>query len=120
MSGECDRCGEHCLDCKCGKQTVPEKQCQISGCRQLQTICLTCGRVVCTKILPNPSEWISVKNRLPETDQNVLFFYDDKIHIGVFYGKSEKHNGILWQSYIDGYNCIQDSEFWIPLPEIPK
>lgn len=25
MSGECNRCGEHCLDCQCGKQEIPSK-----------------------------------------------------------------------------------------------
>ena len=38
-------------------------ECHIYGCKYLQTTCLTCGRVVCTKTLPT-MEWIEIKEKL--------------------------------------------------------
>lgn len=40
MCGECDRCGEHCLDC------------------------------LCERVRPKYSEWISVEDRLPEENSS--------------------------------------------------
>lgn len=35
MSGECDKCGEHCLDCNCGPDisdvAIRDKLCHING-----------------------------------------------------------------------------------------
>lgn len=57
MSGECDKCNEHALECKCDKIKLDRTKCIEWGCRNLQTICLDCGRVVCTKTLPKAEDW---------------------------------------------------------------
>jgi Protein of unknown function (DUF551) len=49
-------------------------QCTISGCRYLQTTCISCGRIVCTKTLPEAGQWISVKERLPDECADVLLY----------------------------------------------
>lgn len=65
-------------------------------------------------------ELISVKDRLPEENIDLVFFYDNRYHIGYFIGKSEFNHELLWQSYVSSYNCIRDIEYWMPLPKPPK
>ncbi len=57
-------------------------ECKIYGCRLLQTVCITCGRVVCTKTFPLVQEWISVKDQRLSPFQDVLLCADGKIVIG--------------------------------------
>ncbi len=83
MSGECERCGEHALDCDCANG--------------------------------NRTAWISVKDRLPETDQMVLFF--DKENI--CYGEYEFYNpGDRWYD-VDRSRWRIDVSHWMPLPDPP-
>lgn len=62
------------------------------------------------------SEWISVKDRLPEEDYNVLVFCDgcgssDYVSIGKY----------LLGRWIDKFDsCVLDAISWMPLPEPPK
>ncbi len=65
-------------------------------------------------------EWISVKDKLPSPQEMVVFFYDDQFHIGYFISKSQYHEEYLWQSHIDGYNCVHDITHWMPLPKSPQ
>lgn len=65
-------------------------------------------------------EWISVKDRLPDPDTEIVFFYDKRYHIGCFIEESQCHGEYLWQSYIDGYNCVVDVTHWMPLPKPPQ
>lgn len=61
----------------------------------------------------NRMEWIECSERLPESDDHVLAFID---------------NRYIWQSYYrDGiWYCCNSNEFedivthWMPLPEKPK
>lgn len=65
-------------------------------------------------------EWISVEDRLPETNKLIVFYYNNQFHIGYFIGKTTDHNELLMQSHIDGYNCVQVVNYWAELPEPPK
>ena len=65
------------------------------------------------------SEWIKSKDRLPEPNKVIGFYFDEIFHIGNYYYQSEYTKAHLWQSYIDGYNCIEDVELWYEFPEIP-
>lgn len=51
-------------------------ECAKWGCRLIQTTCVTCGRVICTKCLPPMPEWIYPDEMDPSTwwpaDQRVL------------------------------------------------
>jgi hypothetical protein len=60
-------------------------------------------------------KWISVKDRLPEEDQDLLLF-DSYIEIGYFDGKN------FMYSEVDRYGYIKASgvTHWMPLPEEPK
>lgn len=58
------------------------------------------------------SEWIKSKDRLPECDKIIGFYYHKIFHIGYY------TDTFVWQSYIDGYNCVFDVEFWFELPEV--
>ena len=103
-------------------------ECQISGCRELQTTCVTCGRVVCTKTFSAPGEWISVKDRLPEEEDYYLTWVIDN---GASYyfevQKFDKMPRTLKEMY---GNCITHWEkslwddrivtHWMKLPNPPK
>lgn len=65
-------------------------------------------------------EWINAKNRLPSPQEMVVFFYDNRFHIGYFIEKSEYYEEYAWQSHINGYNCVFNITHWMPLPEVPK
>lgn len=94
--------------------------CHIRGCNFWETKCRECGRIIstCEKITPN--RWISIEDELPEPEKIVLFFYNNEFHVGYFIGKSKYNGEFLWQSFIDGYNCVSDVKFWFSLPEMPN
>lgn len=64
-------------------------------------------------------EWIKIEDQHPEIDRLLLFYYENEIHIGTFRGKAINHEGILWQSRMDGHNSIEDATHWMPLPAHP-
>ncbi len=49
------------------------------------------------------SEWISVKDRLPEKGKSVLVYWDDGFEIGEYVGGE-----------------VGEDIYWMPLPEPPK
>ncbi len=86
MSGECEDCGNHTLECDC---------------------------------LCDDHKWISVKDRLPEVDVEILFFCGTRIRFGeyVWYGLNE--GDYRWRDAVFGDYLI-DITHWMPLPEPPK
>ena len=50
MNTECEKCGEHTIDCKCNRVT----DCIKRGCLNLEYRCKDCGRVVNIATLPEP------------------------------------------------------------------
>lgn len=64
-------------------------------------------------------EWIKSQKQLPKPHEIVAFIYNNEVHIGYFLQKS-KHSEYLWQSHIDGYNCVVNVSLWMPLPPIPE
>lgn len=67
-------------------------------------------------------EWISVKDRLPEDDQRVLFV--PTCNQGIVYtGKFAfvGRNGGVMFAYRDGrHKANYYAKYWMPLPEPPK
>jgi len=65
-------------------------------------------------------EWISVKERLPESKQHVLV-YDGDIHITKFIQTTDKRYKVR-----HGYFDTSDGDYleivthWMPLPALPK
>jgi hypothetical protein len=60
------------------------------------------------------SEWISIKDRLPEFNKNVLFYGKDKVlRIGALYRHSHKFISDGDKFY------VSDVPHWMPLPELP-
>lgn len=65
-------------------------------------------------------KWISVKDRLPDTFDEVLVYSNDGF-ISIAWRKTEKRkNGIVgwhWNSYPEIFGCITH---WMPLPKPPE
>jgi hypothetical protein len=95
-------------------------KCTESGCRNLQTICADCGRIVCTKTFSAPGEWISVKDDIPIVGDIVLIFSTDR-KFGTMSGYRESIDS--WHSLIPtesrGY-IVPYVKFWMPLPKPPE
>lgn len=67
------------------------------------------------------SEWISVKDRLPEPDKDVLLFFGYGQCSMAVGGKYELDDG--WYSITDGEyytDCDTPPLYWMPLPTPPK
>lgn len=73
-------------------------------------------------------EWISVEDRLPEYETNVLVAMQGGISVGAI---SDEGDGWMWSvaDYIGGdlasAECMCDDDYsaithWMPLPEAPK
>lgn len=69
------------------------------------------------------SEWISVKDRLPEEDVSVLVFGSSGLFIGS-YDYGNKYMESYWSSEkYKHIECTEDYEpvtHWMPLPQPPK
>jgi hypothetical protein len=96
-------------------------ECLEKGCRNLQTTCVTCGRVVCTATFPK-DEWIKCSERLPEPSD------------GHFCSEDVLIASPLWVmvGYLDGYKkwkaydlSNEDTQkvspsHWMKFPSPPK
>lgn len=92
------------------------------GCLHLQTTCVTCGRIVCEKILPQRldwilNEWVSVKDRFPEEGTLVLIYRkDEPLSVDYMVDLSPEHP--IWAC------LLQDEMYkvthWMTLPKPPK
>ena len=71
------------------------------------------------------SEWISVKDKLPDTGISVIVRqYEDKINNGTYVAWIEKlgiKDKPIWQySWCCGCYVPREVTHWMPLPEPPK
>ncbi len=108
-------------------------KCLTHGCRNLQTTCIDCGRVVSTATFIKENEWISVKDRLPK-DKQECFVYGKlehqevfDIHKAIFHFNIEVDDEINKNRYYESqfweYEWAYDFEIvthWMPLPLPPK
>lgn len=76
--------------------------------------------------LKNTMQWISVKDRLPDKEENVLFFDGDMIYIGGIgsYEEGYEEGGKIIDFWIDFPQESIDFEWndithWMPLPSSP-
>lgn len=81
-------------------------------------LCLSCGAKAGTKkwSIRTAPEWISIDERLPEEDFQVLVCSDDDVFISTMRGGFVQ--GDYW------FDCERDKglkvHYWMPLPEPPK
>lgn len=63
-------------------------------------------------------EWISVKDRLPEKNKEVIFWDGEEMYVRKSYyaGNYEEKD---W-CYSDCCGCVATATHWTPLPEQPK
>lgn len=78
------------------------------------------GEIIPITNLPMPAKWISVKERLPEDKESVIYWHDlhgtSIGHYDSTYPKPNYH----WWSYSYGDNADFRVQWWMPLPKIPK
>ena len=60
------------------------------------------------------SEWISVKDRLPERSARLLICHNGEVHFGAYLA------GDFLQPYTPYNIRFSDVTHWMPLPEVPK
>lgn len=68
------------------------------------------------------SDWISVRERLPKKEQNVLMYFDSG-NMAVGWWQDEDEHITFWCAYTDdGFytDCDCIPTHWMPLPEPPK
>ena len=101
-------------------------ECTERGCRKLETKCADCGRLVIDRIMiPNWPDWISVKDRLPNDQQKVLFYLSEReaVYAGYFsvnsYGTIEKF-GKFRENLDDWWFDEETVDYWMPLPGSPE
>ena len=64
------------------------------------------------------SEWISVKDRLPETHENVLFCEDGNVRIGYYLGATYSKRVATFRDLRSAFSFC--GTHWMPLPEPPE
>ena len=64
------------------------------------------------------SKWISVKDRLPEKEKEILIVSDNEVKIGIWSNDcfGEKFFTTNFEQYLNADNVTH----WMPLPEPPK
>lgn len=112
-------------------------ECDKSGCQYLQTTCVTCGRIVCEKMLPKTYEWIKCSEKLPKCDQKVLCLTkDERILVALYDNYSDSLQEVcdFYLAYLEfgdlgklflGRADLYDSGYgeithWMPLPPNPE
>jgi len=63
------------------------------------------------------SEWISVEDKLPESEKEVIFYHNKEYHIGYYIERIFGRNDRAWFSNYEGINY--NIKFWMPLPKPP-
>lgn len=99
--------------------------CQIRGCRNLETRCKDCGRLVCEKTF-NPHEWISIQDEMPPKDEPFLGITTGKrIEMlewkeRIINGENKGWFGFYCPCCCCNGHCSDNFSLWMPLPESPK
>ena len=67
-------------------------------------------------------KWIPVTERLPEEGQYVLMCYCGNVYVYEFRVLSETDDKaeVCWEDDYGYFQSIEDEQFWMPLPELPK
>ena len=105
------------FECTENDAVKPEEPLKITGIENYETVLLDKHTI---GVRP---KWISVKNRLPKEDENVILFDGNQVFCGSF--SYENNDIICWGNQAcDGicYGWYEKDEIthWIPLPPPPK
>lgn len=95
-------------------------KCQISGCRNLETRCKNCGRLIVSKIFENLIHWIDVDDDIPEKNEMVLVC-DSINEITAVAVLIEDENCLHWDSiYRKDVDPDWEITHWAKLPDSAK
>lgn len=119
MSGECEQCSEHALECKCKSKTKLERL------KNLGLIGGSLKHPIKDPIEVN-KEWISIKDKLPEDGEHVIGYckthLEPQYHVEplLFQIYDEKPIWAYLFAFNEGYGYAEYVTHWMPLPEPPK
>lgn len=65
------------------------------------------------------SEWISVQERLPERDEDVLVYFDLKLCVAYWLGEYFNRD-VPWVETVSRYHLDHPPTHWMPLPNLPQ
>ncbi len=92
-------------------------ECQKRGCRSLETRCSDCGRLVNQIIMRKEPEWLSMKDSIPNKEQEIMFIAKDGIsdeRMGWAYPQTLT---VLLRRTDIGF---EDLLYWLPIPARPN
>lgn len=120
MSGECHKCGEHCLECRC--------KCDCYKGAPLECKCNYCV----TQRSTRNNGWVSIKDRLPKNEERVLCCMEKQISLATFYLEYEEQfysskSGFYKKKFtncfvysICDFLTVKNTQYWQQLPKPPK
>lgn len=93
--------------------------------RELYSMAIAALREQETVTNRNGLEWISVKERLPELEKEVLICdlndeRDERPYMDVWSLEDDEDGGIVWAGKDGAWYSLDDATHWMPLPEPPK
>jgi len=98
---------------------ISKNECYIKGCRNFETRCMDCGRIVLSASFDIAEKWIHCFDALPENRQIVLVadVISDFVSIARFIDEKDEYHFVLMA--IDRIEHDSIPEFWMPLPPLP-
>ncbi len=121
MSGECEKCHEHWLDCKCKDNIsylidpqISDYIIKVEGYETRNPRIIE--NIIWIDVLP---KWISVEERLPENFKRVLAYaiHGSALYLNCNYFEAT-FNGDFWYECVD--SCRICVTHWMPLPTPPE
>jgi hypothetical protein len=100
-------------------------ECQKSGCRNIKTICETCGRTVSTATLPKAEGWISIDEEYPPDSKDVLFWNGTHLFAGHMQNvicEDEIISRVYWSYSYNDFHLVSPEYIpthWKPIQESP-
>lgn len=121
MSGECEECGEHCLECRCNRVNIQWIDCEKEHPKSVwDVVFVTDGEMTCLAFwIEDPKSWY-------EKDEGGLYEYDEDLEDFVYLEKEWGEPHWRFETKVgpfrgskECFGTIGYITHWMPLPEPP-